>query len=374
MPKQPLTDVGVRALKPPPQGQKTYWDTNSPLGVRVSQGGAKTFIVLTAPGQRRTIGRYPIIGLSDARAEAKRILAEKTLGVSKKPSAIKFETARTLFIESHYADKKPMVRKEATRLLTKHFSRFNARPLSEISDQEVSLELEKLRDRPSEQLHAFRAMRTFFRWCTRPPRRYLTHSPLEGYEAPSQDKKGTRTLSDRELAKIWEASEGQFGRMIKLLILWGVRRGELARIRPEWIERDVLTIPGQFTKNGRDHAIPLLPLATSILGERPNTVYFFSGRMERTHFHDGSWGKCKRQLDAKAGVSNWQIRDLRRTFRSNMPKLGVSRNIAELLINHVSGTRNELDEIYDRYDYLDEKRHALKLWEDTIRSLCLGAH
>ena len=33
--------------------------------------------------------------------------------------------------------------------------------------------------------------RTMLRWCTCPPRRYITHSPLEGYEPPSQDRKPT---------------------------------------------------------------------------------------------------------------------------------------------------------------------------------------
>ena len=63
------------------------------------------------------------------------------------------------------------------------------------------------------------------------------------------------------------------------------------------------------------------------------------------------------------------MRDIRRTFRSNLPKIGVSRDLAERLLNHVSGARNELDEIYDRYDYLDEKRQALARWEARLAAL-----
>ncbi len=73
-----LTDVSIRAFKPPENGQITYWDR--PVGVRVSQGGSKTFIVLIGSGRRQTIGRYPDISLSEARTAAKRILAERTLG------------------------------------------------------------------------------------------------------------------------------------------------------------------------------------------------------------------------------------------------------------------------------------------------------
>ncbi len=55
MPK--ITDAYLRNLPLPPQGQITYDDDGSPLKVRVSQGGAKTFIVMLGSGRRHTIGR-----------------------------------------------------------------------------------------------------------------------------------------------------------------------------------------------------------------------------------------------------------------------------------------------------------------------------
>ena len=210
------------------------------------------------------------------------------------------------------------------------------------------------------------------RWCTRPPHRYITHSPLEGYAPPSQDTKGTRTLTDVELLKIWNACEGQFGSMVRLLILWGTRNGETARARREWFEDGVLTIPGAFTKNGRAHAVPVLPLAQSILDEQPHRGnYFFSGHWDdEKHFNDGSWGKFKIELDNKSGVKNWQIRDIRRTFRSGMAKLRVPRELCEVLLNHVTGAgKNDLDEIYNRYDYLPEKREALGKWEAHLETI-----
>jgi hypothetical protein len=77
-----LTDVSVRAIPAPARGQTTVWDKLSPLGVRVSQGGSKTFIVMVASGQRRVIGRFGILTLAEARTEAKRVLAQKTLGLA----------------------------------------------------------------------------------------------------------------------------------------------------------------------------------------------------------------------------------------------------------------------------------------------------
>jgi hypothetical protein len=55
---------------------------------------------------------------------------------------------------------------------------------------------------------------------------------------------------------------------------------------------------------------------------------------------------------------------------SNMAKLKVPREICAILLNQVTGAnKSDLDEIYDRYDYLSEKPQALAKWEDPLKSL-----
>src|ERR1700719_4187847 len=77
-----LTDISIRALKSPDQGAAIFYDDAlSGFGVRVSEGGTKSFILTHgARRQRETIGRVGVISLHDARTEAKRKLAEYTLG------------------------------------------------------------------------------------------------------------------------------------------------------------------------------------------------------------------------------------------------------------------------------------------------------
>lgn len=336
----------------------------------MSAAGSKTYIVMIGSGRRRTIGKTTIITLAEARTEAKRILAEMTLGIGGETSIIKFETAADAFLKENFQDRKPRTAAEAKRRITKHFMpAFGTKLLSKISDRDVAFQLAKIASRPCEQLHAFRALRAMLRWCTRPPRRYIPHSPLEGYAAPGRDRKRTRVLKDDELARIWHACEGEYGDMVRLLILWGTRNGETCRLKRVWIEDDVLTIPGEFTKNGRAHAIPLLPMAQRILDQQPSrgSYYFPAPFDDDTHFKDGSWGKYKLEIEKRSGVSDWQLRDIRRTFRSNMARMGIYREVAEVLLNHVTGaSRNELDEIYNRYDFLDEKRSALAKWEERL--------
>ncbi|HXE54964.1 MAG TPA: Arm DNA-binding domain-containing protein, partial [Tepidisphaeraceae bacterium] len=97
-----LTDLTIRSLHVPEKGQKTYADDTVPgFGIRISQGGTKTFVLVHgANRERTTIGRWPVISLADARSEARRILAEYTLG-KHRPKRIQFADALALFIDAH---------------------------------------------------------------------------------------------------------------------------------------------------------------------------------------------------------------------------------------------------------------------------------
>jgi Arm DNA-binding domain len=75
-----LSDLALKKLAPPANGRIVLWDDASPLGVRVTANGAKTFIVMLGSGKRYTIGRYGEVTLSQAREAARRLKAEKTLG------------------------------------------------------------------------------------------------------------------------------------------------------------------------------------------------------------------------------------------------------------------------------------------------------
>lgn len=370
--KAQLTDIGVRALKPATKQYKVWDEKTKGFGILIG-GQAKSWFVSFGKERRlKTLGRYPDLSLADARKKALSFLgAEQVPGQA--PS-MTFEAAVPLFLDDNYKDVRgKRTKSEAKRLLEKHFvPPFRKRPLSAITDRDVSHELAKLAKTPSTQLHAYRAIKVMMRWCTRPPRRYIPVSPLHDYEPPGKDAKRNRILTDTELVKVWRAATGRHGAMVRLLILWGTRSGETARLQRTWLEDGLITIPGEYTKNGRSHAIPLLPMARAILdAQKSNSSYFFPGRLlTEEHFNDGSWGKLKAEIAKEAGVANWQIRDLRRTFRSNMAKLKVPREIAEILLNHVTGAnRNDLDEIYNRYDYLDEKREALTKWEERLTTL-----
>jgi hypothetical protein len=81
----------------------------------------------------------------------------------------------------------------------------------------------------------------------------------------------------------------------------------------------------------------------------------------------------KRRLDAKMARElgrppplGYVLHDVRRTVRSNLPRLRVPTEISELVIGH---TKRGLHKVYDQYAYLDEKREALTLWAGYLRGV-----
>ena len=101
MPILSLTDLALRRLKPP-AAQVCYWDKALPnFGIRVSPGGAMTWTLLLGSNRQRiTIGRYPTISLAQARIEAKRIMAEHTLG-RRTPQTVSFQDALATYVSTH---------------------------------------------------------------------------------------------------------------------------------------------------------------------------------------------------------------------------------------------------------------------------------
>lgn len=354
-----LNDITVRALKGS-DTYKTYFDDIVPaFGVRVGKR-RKTFVVVRGKKRERiTLGHFPAMSVGDARTKARKLLAANP---EPRAARLTWETARDEFLLDNYRDSRSQWPKLVKLILTKHFGSLNDRQLGTITDADVNTCLDAI-EGPSARLHAFRVARTFLNWASKPPRRYLPRSPMDGYDSPGTDRKRSRILSDDELVAIWNASESGTRRVFRLIMLWGTRSGETAALRRKWASEGVLTIPGEHTKNGRPHAIPLTPLALKELDRSPSGDFYFPGQKDGRSVIPGSLHELRRDIQNDSGTSGWGAHDLRRTFRSNMARLGVSRDLCELLLNHAP---RGLDEIYDRYEYLSEKRDALAKYEDFL--------
>ena len=203
--KVSLTEIVVRNARLPERGQTTLWDKSLPgFGLRISQGGTRSWtLMLGADRQLVTIGRYPVVTLAAARAEAKRILAERTLGRRRTPN-ITFGSAVENFLAASEQRNRPRTVADYRRLLTRHFlPTLKHRQLGDITPQEVSRLVDRIAEAPAEQNHAFTAVRVFFRWAVR--KHYLIHSPCEG-QLPNRTPGRERVLNDLELRAIFHAA------------------------------------------------------------------------------------------------------------------------------------------------------------------------
>jgi integrase len=65
-------------------------------------------------------------------------------------------------------------------------------------------------------------------------------------------------------------------------------------------------------------------------------------------------------------LADWEPRDLRRTCRTLMSKLGVPRDISERVLNH---TDNSINSVYDRYEFQPERLNAVNLVASHLAKL-----
>ena len=358
-----LTDISIRTLKPPDTGQKTYFDDAlTGFGVRISQGGAKTFVLIHGQDRKRiSLGRVGIISLAQARDKGRKLLAEKTLGLVGPPTT-SFESAKDLFLASCDNRLRARTIADYKRLLERHFSKFRTRALASVQSHEIGSTIDGLKETPVEQNHAFATARTLFRFCVR--RGLIPRSPMEGMNLPSRIHTRDRMLDGPELAAVWKAAAEigyPFRSIVQLLLLSGQRKGEIALLEWGWISGDTITIPAAVAKNHRAHTFPIGALTKDVLahvpraGDRLFTVY--------------NWDAKTDDLRERAGIPHFVLHDLRRSFASHMASLEVPPHVVERLLNHVSGTVSGVSAIYNRYSYLSEMTAAVMRYEEHLRSL-----
>ena len=287
-----LTELSVRSLKPEPGKQIKVWDTKTPgFGVRVNDRSKSWIVMFGHKRQLKVLGRYPDMPLADARKKALVAIGSADDSVASAPF---FDTSLQRFLELHGATLKERSRKEIERTLKRHFlPSFQTKTLDKISHADIAEVLDEIVvDRPGEALHAFKDIRTFFRWCVP---RYIPFAPTDRMKPPSRYIPRKRVLSDAELVAVWRALDADtFSAIVKLLILTGQRWGEVASLRSDYINVKTKTITLPETKNGRVHTFPFGDIAAGILDAAPrlnSTTLLFPGRDDQKPWNGA--GKAK---------------------------------------------------------------------------------
>jgi integrase len=389
MPRIKLTKSTIDTL-PIPSSDLVYWDAASPgFGLKVTPKGRKVFIVLYRTGgagsklRKYTIGPYGRVTLHQARVAAQKVFAAKLEG--RDPAAEKRESKRRIvadlvedLLESFITQRLSQNRSgaEIARVLRREVGKpWAGRSIHSIAKRDVVEVVSAIvqRGAPSAANKTLKSLKTFLRWCV--GRAVLDQSPAEGVPLPTKEVARDQVLDDMELAQVILAARkigGPYGAIVELLALTGQRRQEVACLAWEELDlaQQVWTIPKSRTKNGKAHVVHLSRQSLAVVQGADRLGPFLFTLLGTKPFQD--FTRAKRRLDQLSGMTGWRLHDLRRTCVSGMARLGVAPHVADKILNHQAGTISGVAAVYQRHEFLVERRAALDLWGAHIDQLLKG--
>ena len=369
--RKALTAAAVERMRPPPSGQIEVFDRGYPgLLLRVSYGGGKAFAMFYRHGgklRRLTLGWHPAMTLAEAREawrEARRLVAMgQDPGHAPVRKGDTFTAVVSEWIKRDKRDAKPSTIYQIEAALRRDvLTLWGSREVGSISKREIHELLDGIVDRAPGTARAVHShLRSLFRWAA--GREIISINPMVGVEPPTTVKARDRVLSDAELVKIWRAADADdYGPLIKLLILTGARREEVTQLRWSEVVDDAIHLGTERTKTGEPRTIPLSPQALAILAGVPRNGALVFGNKR-------AWPRAKARIDAAARINQpWVVHDLRRSCATGLQRLGVQLQVVEAILGHV-GTRAGIVGVYQRHDFLEEKRAALEAWGKHVGGL-----
>ena len=335
-----------------------------------------------------TLGKYPNIGLADARSKATDVLQSVEDGFNPAKSNKTLTRSNNL---ASGACSKALNEYKRTHLDTlrsgdKAFRFLEVALVEMLGDPRLysvsRLNIQNVIDELNSSGRGVTANRvlthckTFFDWCV--AREHCEVSPTVGIKKPFKEQPKDRVLSDEEIKLFWNACDevyDTYGKLGKLLLLTGQRLAEVSHMTYELVEDGIWKIPKEITKNGRAHSVPICPLTHKVItqSERPQLSGFVvsvTGDKPMSNF-----SRAKNAISdvmerlACSKIEPWTFHDLRRTYATGMQSLGVQIPVTEALLNHVSGSRSGIIGVYQRHEYKKEKIDAVSMWSDHLKRL-----
>lgn len=341
---------------------------------------------------RASLGAYPSMSLADARKLFKRDYADviQRGGSIKSAGDTRPGTVADLF--DAYTDAlkdagKPSW-KEAKKGLDKIADTLGRKRLArDITPDDVLAVIRPIYERGKRSMadHVRSYIRSAYSWGLKSEHDYRTTSPrrfrLPGNPAgdiPTEPKVvGTRWLSENEFIQLYRWLEAPdthvhppYVLAVRFLMLTGQRVQEIAKLHVSQYDRAEQIIDWPKTKNTKPHAIPLPTIAAKILESiEPNEHgWFFPSAKDPTRpvSHGTLYAFMWRQRE-RGVIPFVTNRDLRRTWKTLAGKAGLSKEIRDRVQNHT--LQDVSSKSYDRWNYMPEKRAAMRKWDKFITAL-----
>jgi integrase len=372
------------------------------FGLRVTAAGGKTFLAqYTANSVKRrfSIGAFGKLTVDQARKVAQGILGDAAKGAD--PFMVRrteIQAARAAKVEADYTfrrmvhawsqarqgDRRPSYIREAVACLNRNLPEWQDRAAGAITLAEAVCTLDgiKAAKGPIAANRTLSYGRAVYSWALK--RQHVALNPLRGIERPGNERARERVLSVDELGAVWRASHTLgpiLAGFVQTLMLTIQRRGEVGSM--QWSELDdaddptIWTLPGHRAKNGRAHVIHLSEPVRRILREMPlvqGNPFVFSGSGAKP-IAAFNYAKAKIEAalhDAGVMMQDWRFHDFRRAAVTALAGMGFPPHVCDRILNHVSGTITGVAAVYQRAEFLSERRTALDAWAMHVLAAAEG--
>ena len=394
-----LNATTIRTLSlPAGTADKVFFDEDLPgFGLRVRTSGAQTWMVqyaIAGKTRRMVLGSTAAVDPGKARATAKDLLAAVRLGrdPASEKAEVRAKAAETFgallarFMERQRARLKRRSYEEVERHLLMHAKPLHTRPIEAIDRRAIASHLAEIArtSGPAASNRVRASLSAYFSWAAREG---FIEANCVGYTNKAVENGARhRVLADDELATIWRClGDDQYGALVKLLMLTGARRDEIASVT--WSEFDLeagtIMLSPERTKSRREHIIPLSELALAILSAQPRRNEANGVQRElifgygRRGYQD--WSGSKADLDVRIAAAlsgkalDWRLHDFRRSISTTLhERFGVQPHVVEAVLGHVGGHQGGIAGVYNKALYLDERRRALARWADHVQTIIIG--
>jgi integrase len=391
MPRLTTTTIKSLALPAGIADKVIFDDDLSGFGLRIRASGARSWLVQYNVGKRSrrmTLGSPETVGASEAREEAKRILARVKLGqdpahdkqTSRQDAAHTIGALIPRFLQRQRERLRPRSYVESVRHLERDLRPFHPLSIAKLDRRTIAAKLVEIADSngPATANRLRSTLSAFCAWAVKEG--LLEANPAALTNKAVENGPRDHLISDTELASIWSAlGDDDYSVVVKLLALLCARREEIMGLR--WDEIDLanalITLAPERCKGKRAFLIPLSPPALAILAARQAQAgdrEFVFGTSQRRGLQNGSI--YKKRLDEKIAASGavvrpWVLHDFRRLVSTSLhERLNTPPHIVESCLGHsIRGIAG----VYNKSSYIDERRRALQRWADLVTAIVTGA-
>jgi integrase len=390
-----LTDLKIKSAKPKEKKYKLY--DGDYLYLEIYPNGKKQYMYKYKNLKEFKIGNYPAISLKEARQKKNKLKRDieligldeviKELQEVKSKPKRRFDNVVKEWIPLYSKGKVKRSITTTLQRVNKHIlPTFKGKDISKVTIKEIYNLLGKVEKPTAEKLKSI--FNGIFSYAI--SKEYIKHNIIKDIDLNQIFQTSSNNhysfITDLEEVKTYfnEVKDLKDRIIVKgaIKIIWltALRQGSVRTIKWEHINFDnkTLFIPKENLKvKAKDFIIPLSDEAVKTFKElekikQGDFVFYSSNNNHNKPISETSLRNFQRDISNKYNISYQTLHGIRHTFatltRQYIQKENnIGDEVIELSLQHLD--KNQIREVYNHYDYLEERRELLNLWENFLLNL-----